>query len=161
VNQKERSALILRVIATFKLLKAAGLFIVALGLHRLLRPDQSEILLHWAHVVRVDKDNAIFHSLVGKLTGLSERRMEELSLGTFFYGALFATEGVGLLLKKRWAEYVTTSSTTLFLPLEVYELIRLITVLRALVFAANVAIVVYLTRVLLRKRRENASEARA
>jgi uncharacterized membrane protein (DUF2068 family) len=161
VNQKERSAVILRAIAAFKLTKAVGLLFVALGLHHLLSPDQAEIFLHWARIVRVDPDNAIFHSLVVKLTGLSQRRLEELSAGTFFYGALFATEGVGLLLKKRWAEYVTTISTTLFLPLEIYELFRRITVLKTVVFAANVAIVVYLTMVLLRKRREIGLEVSA
>jgi uncharacterized membrane protein (DUF2068 family) len=121
-----------------------------------LGPSPSDILIHWARAVRVDPDNAALHSLIVKLTGISPRRLAELSFGTFLYGALFATEGAGLLLRKRWAEYVTTLSTTLFLPIEVYELIHKTTVLKAVVLLANIAIVFYLTRALLRTRHQES-----
>jgi uncharacterized membrane protein (DUF2068 family) len=152
MNEQLKSKM-LPLIGVFKLLKAAGLFVVALGLHRLLRPDQAEILARWAHVVRVDPDNVLFHTLISKLTGLPHRRLAELSLGTFFYGALFATEGIGLLLKKKWAEYFATISTTVFLPLEIYELYKRASALKAIVLIANVAIVIYLIRILLDGRR--------
>jgi uncharacterized membrane protein (DUF2068 family) len=48
-----------------------------------------------------------------------------LSVGTFFYGGLFATEGIDLLLRKRWAEYFTIITTSLFIPLEIYEIVHI------------------------------------
>jgi uncharacterized membrane protein (DUF2068 family) len=72
------------------------------------------------------------------------RRVALVSIGSFFYAALFATEGIGLLLHQRWAEYFTTIATASFLPLEFYELSQHPTIFKILVIIANIAIVVFL-----------------
>src|SRR5690242_7572790 len=51
-------------------------------------------------------------------------QLRALSVGTFIYAGLLATEGTGLLLRKRWAEYFTIITTAGFIPLGVYELSR-------------------------------------
>ncbi|HET7296266.1 MAG TPA: DUF2127 domain-containing protein, partial [Gemmatimonadales bacterium] len=79
------------------------------------------------------------------------RRLKEISAGTFFYAALLLTEGTGLLLARRWAEYFTVIVTGSFIPLEVYELAKRITLTRLSVIGINVAIVWYLV---VRLRRE-------
>ena len=58
--------------------------------------------------------------------------------------AVFIVEGVGLLLRRHWAEYLAVIATASFLPLEIYELVERVEVSRALVVVANLAIVVYL-----------------
>jgi uncharacterized membrane protein (DUF2068 family) len=65
-------------------------------------------------------------------------------VGTFIYAGLFATEGTGLLLRKRWAEYFTTITTGLFIPLEIVEIARHFTVTKLTVTVINVLIVWYL-----------------
>ena len=60
------------------------------------------------------------------------------------YAILELVEGVGLWLLKRWGEYFAVVATSIFLPLEVHELTKGITLTRALAFAINVAAVVYL-----------------
>ena len=60
------------------------------------------------------------------------------------YGALEATEMVGLWYGKRWAEYLTFLATIVFVPYEVYELARTVSWLKLLTLAINVAIAVYL-----------------
>jgi uncharacterized membrane protein (DUF2068 family) len=54
------------------------------------------------------------------------------------------TEGVGLALRKRWAEYLTIVSTASLLPLEVYEIAKRPDAARIVVLLANIAIVAYL-----------------
>jgi len=44
------------------------------------------------------------------------------------------TEGVGLALRKRWAEYLTIIATSSLIPLEVYELIQHFSVMKILVY---------------------------
>ena len=61
-----------------------------------------------------------------------------------FYGLLQLVEGVGLWLLKRWGEYFAVVATSLFLPLEVYELTEKVTWLRVVAFVVNLAAVVYL-----------------
>ena len=53
------------------------------------------------------------------------------------YGALQLAEGVGLWSLKRWGEYVAVVGTTLFIPLEVYELTEKVTWLRLVTFAGQ------------------------
>jgi uncharacterized membrane protein (DUF2068 family) len=82
--------------------------------------------------------------LLAKLSKLDDRRLKELSAGTFIYSAIFLTEGVGLALAKRWAEYLTIISTASLLPLEVYELAKHASVGKGLALVINLAVVVYL-----------------
>jgi uncharacterized membrane protein (DUF2068 family) len=58
----------------------------------------------------------------------------------FLYAGLFATEGSGLLLRKRWAEYFTIVTTSGLIPLEVFELVRHFTVTKLVVLIVNVLI---------------------
>jgi uncharacterized membrane protein (DUF2068 family) len=60
------------------------------------------------------------------------------------YAAIELIEAVGLWLGKRWGEYFAVIATSVFLPLEVRELLKGITVTRAAAFVINVAAVVYL-----------------
>jgi len=57
---------------------------------------------------------------------------------------LFLTEGVGLWLRKRWAEWLTITITSSLVPVEIYGLYRHPTAVRVLVLTLNLAIVVYL-----------------
>jgi uncharacterized membrane protein (DUF2068 family) len=67
-----------------------------------------------------------------------------LSVGTFVYAGIFLVEGVGLALRKRWAEYFTIITTSSLLPIEIYELARKASVGRSFALALNLAVVAYL-----------------
>jgi uncharacterized membrane protein (DUF2068 family) len=57
---------------------------------------------------------------------------------------LQVAEGIGLWSLKRWGEYVAVVGTSLFIPLEVYELTDKISWLKVVVLVINVAAVLYL-----------------
>jgi uncharacterized membrane protein (DUF2068 family) len=80
-------------------------------------------------------------------------RLREIGFGTFTYSALALTEGVGLTLEKVWAEYLTLSLTVMFLPWELWELIRDPTMMRLALLAVNLAVLGYLLWLLKRKKR--------
>jgi uncharacterized membrane protein (DUF2068 family) len=104
----------------------------------------------------VDPENRYLHSLLLKLTAVDDRILEEISAGTFFYAALLLTEGIGLWLKKHWAEYLTAIATASFIPLEVYELAKHFSITKVIVIGINVAVVWYLVA---RLRREHKLES--
>ncbi len=60
------------------------------------------------------------------------------------YAILQLVESVGLWLLKRWGEYVAVIGTSLFLPLEIYEIAEKVTVLRVFALVVNLFLVVYL-----------------
>ena len=60
------------------------------------------------------------------------------------YAVLELVEGIGLWLLKRCGEYFAVVATAIFLPLEIHDLIKGVTLTRTVTFAINVAAVVYL-----------------
>jgi uncharacterized membrane protein (DUF2068 family) len=60
------------------------------------------------------------------------------------YGVIEIAEAVGLWSLKRWGEYVAVIGTSLFLPLEIYELTDRVTYLKVGALVINVGLVVYL-----------------
>jgi uncharacterized membrane protein (DUF2068 family) len=133
-------------IAIFKLIKAALLIAVGIGALKFLHRDVAATLTHWARLLRVDPDNRIVHNVMAKLFRATPRQLKELSAGTFIYAGLFSVEGVGLLLRKRWAEYFTIVTTGLLIPLEVYELAPHFSIGKVAVLLVNVGIVIYLAK---------------
>jgi len=141
---KGESATTLLLIALFKLLKGVLLLIVAVGALRMLHRDISSAVMHWVDLLRVDPENRFIHTIIVKSFGIGEKQLKEISAGTFFYAAILLTEGVGLLMKKHWAEWFTVISTAVFIPFEIYEMIHRFTPMRVGIFLLNIAIVWYL-----------------
>ena len=151
-KKRDRAAAII-LIGIFKLAKALALIAVGIGALRFLHRDLAQSALHWIEVLRVDPDNRFIHRILAKLFSVTPKQLRELSAGTFFYAALLRTEGIGLLLRKRWAEYFTIISTGALLPLEIYELAKHVTIAKVIVLAVNAAIVWYLIVRVRRDRR--------
>lgn len=153
----------LMLIAAFKLLKGLALLALGIGALRLLHRDVAALADHWINAFRVDPHNRYIYWLLAKLPMLNDQKLKELSVGTFIYSAVFLTEGIGLALRKRWAEYFTIITTASFLPLELYELFHHATLPKAVALAINIAVVVYLVRELRRNptasRREKTATA--
>ena len=152
---KTRPSKAIYLIAGFKLFKAVMLLMVGLGAVKLIHRDVAEVLTNWAHHIHVDPESRHLHRVFEKAFNANPRQLKEIAAGTFVYSALLFTEGIGLLLRRRWAEYFTVVMTALLVPLEVYELIEKPTITRVVVLVINSGIVWYLIS---RLRQERASE---
>jgi uncharacterized membrane protein (DUF2068 family) len=128
----------------FKLAKALLLIIVGVGAIKLLHKDVAETVTHWVDVLGVDPDNRFIHKMAAKAFGITPAQLKAVSAGTFFYASLLLTEGIGLLLRKHWAEYFTVITTAALIPLEIYELVKHLTAPKMAVLTINIAIVWYL-----------------
>lgn len=149
----------LRIIAIGKLAKVIAL--VTIGVLTLsMRSDPSSELKHWGDVLRLDPGNHYLHHAIEAVSGVSPHRLHELSLGTFVYAALFATEGLGLWFQKTWAEYLTIVITLSFIPLEVYEIVHHASASKVVMLVLNAAALAYLVVRVLRERRERREETR-
>jgi len=138
---------ILSLIALFRLSKALLLTLAGFGVLHLLRPDVAARFVEWMQAYPFAMRYHPEHALD------SPKRLELLAAAAFAYAALFATEGVGLWLQKRWAEYLTVIATTSFIPFEIWEIARRVTAVRVVLVLANIAIVIYLIGVLTGKHR--------
>jgi uncharacterized membrane protein (DUF2068 family) len=142
--RRPSSSRTLLLIALFKLIKGFLLVAVGIGALKLLHRDVADTVMHWVNILRVDPDNRFIHAALTRVLSVSPKQLKVTSAGTFIYAALLLTEGTGLLLRRRWAEYFTIITTGGLVPLEVYEISRHVTAAKIVVLAVNIAIVVYL-----------------
>src|SRR5437588_11398671 len=67
-----------------------------------------------------------------------------LAVSAIVYAALEGTEGVGLAMRRRWAEYLTVIATGILIPYEAYEVVSHPTLFNVGALLLNVAVVGYL-----------------
>lgn len=146
----------LRAIAVLKLLSGVVLAGVGLGAFRLLDPNLAAQFNEWLRGLALAADTRVVQHALSALTGLDAHDLRNIALASSAYAALLLTEGVGLWLARRWAEYLTAAVTASLMPFELYALSQRVTAVRIVTLIVNVAIVAYLVRELLARSRRAA-----
>jgi len=134
----------IRLIAVFKLCKAVLLLALGLGAATILHKGVAANLHHWVTLLSLRQENRYVRAVLAWLMGVNRRNLRVFEISTFVYSGLLWTEGIGLLLLKRWAEYLTVVITSSFIPLELYADFRHPTVAKTLILIVNSAVVWYL-----------------
>ena len=142
----------LRVIAVYKAVQTLALILVALAAFRLNRTENFNQLVHWLQHLSLAGSNSLRWQLVGVLMAMGPSRFVAIGSVALAYAALFATEGIGLWLRRYWAEWFTVVATGSLIPLELYETLLHFGWIKLATLLANVAIVAYLVRVALQSR---------
>src|ERR1700742_4484465 len=141
----------LLLIGLFKLGKAILFFAIGMGAIHLLHKDLQDEVMRLALKFRFDPESRFVSLLLNKVDLIDAHRLRQISVATFGYSALALTEGIGLLLEKVWAEYLTLILTISFLPWELYELVRRPDWFRLSLLFINLAVLAYLVWLLRRK----------
>jgi uncharacterized membrane protein (DUF2068 family) len=92
----------------------------------------------------MDPGQRYVDSFLQKATTLTPNTIRGIGVGSFIYAGLFLTEGIGLWLLKRWAEWFTIIMTSSLLPIELYEIHRHPTEWKVLLLVFNVGVVAFL-----------------
>jgi len=148
-----RQLTILRVLAVERVIRGIVLIAAGYGVYRFesaqaaLRGSFGRLIpaaRPLADQLGVDLDHSAILSAATKALHAGRGALTLVALGLLAYGLLEFVEGIGLWLAKRWAEYLTVVATAAFLPYEVYELTKSVTVTKVGAFVINVLAVVYL-----------------
>ncbi len=131
-------------IGLFKLLEAVFFVLVGVGAIHFIHGDLGDAALRVVRVLRVDPESHMVNLVLDKLDGITAHRLRQIGAATFAYAALRLLEGIGLMLEKTWAEYLTVGLTISFLPWELYELVHKPDWLRAGLLLLNLAVLAYL-----------------
>lgn len=135
---------LLRVIAVYKLGKVLLLLGAAYGVLRLRDASFIAHIYSWASTLPSGLEQDVVRRALAWFSGLSTSRVEAIGAVTLSYAAIFAVEGIGLWLRRRWAEWLTIVITASLIPLEIWEVIHRPTLGKAAVLIVNIAIVWYL-----------------
>jgi uncharacterized membrane protein (DUF2068 family) len=143
-GMKASDTRLIRLIAIFKLLKAALLIAVGIGAFKLIHTDITSFLQDWVAKLGLDPGSRYVGRALLKSAALTPNKIMEVGAGSFLYAGLFLTEGIGLWLVKRWAEWFSVIITSSLVPVEIYEIHRHPTALKFLALLINLAVVGYL-----------------
>ena len=136
----------LRWIGYYKLAKSLACIAGLAGALRLTSGERLSRWVNWLERLRADPHNRMVDWIVDRIPNLTQERLRLVIAGLAIYAVLYATQGIGLIADRRWAEYLTIATTSLLLPVEFYELMRMPTLMKALVLIANIFIVAFLAR---------------
>src|SRR5579862_1047638 len=152
----------LRVIGIFKLAKAALLLATTYGLYRLHKAGAVDQLYDWLYSLNDSFERRLLEHALDWLDSLGSDRIHNIFLASSAYTAMIIAEGVGLIMHKTWAEWLTVIASASLIPFELWHLFfgqhhNTMAVLATT--AVNVVIVIYLVRVLRRARRARQLQA--
>jgi uncharacterized membrane protein (DUF2068 family) len=148
-----RAAFILRALAIERWVRGLILILLALAIFKL-KSTQASIKEYVDRDLKALKpffnqihfnvsDSATVHA-IEKVLNAKPSTLNLIAFGILVYALLQVVEGIGLWVLKRWGEYVAVVGTTLFIPLEIYELTEKVSWLKIVALVVNVAAVVYL-----------------
>jgi len=146
----------LLLIGVFKLLEAVFFVLVGLGAFHYLHHDLREAILDLAMRLRRDPEGRLVGFVLNHLDSMTAHRLREIGVATFLYAGLRVTEGLGLVLEKAWAEYLTVGVTMSFLPWEMYEIVERLDWVRVGLLIVNLLVLAYLVWMLQRKKQAAA-----
>lgn len=135
---------LLMVIGAAKVAEALLFVLLGVGVVRLLQQGVVDELTRLIVALRFDPEGRVASAVLNHAALMSPHRLKEISAVAFAHAALDLLEGVGLILTKVWAEFVTVAVSGFFLPLEFYSLARHVTWVRVTITLINVAVVAYL-----------------
>lgn len=143
-GHEAREARAIRSIAIFEALK--GLVVLAAGfgllhfVHRDLQALAEELVRH-SHLNPAHHYPRVFIEAASRT---SPARLRFLAAMAFLYSTVRFIEAYGLWRLRTWAEWFAIASGSIYVPIEIYELIKHATPLRAVVLLVNLFILVYL-----------------
>jgi uncharacterized membrane protein (DUF2068 family) len=152
---------VLRVIAIWKLVHAVFFTAVGFGLLKLRHHNIVDFLNDNLIVpYHLNPESHFVDWMLDQAQKVSPHMLVLAGYASFIYASLFAVEGIGLYLRKHWAEWLVVVTTGFFLPLELYELFHRVVWWKFLILAGNVLIVAYLIHRITLDARLKAAAAR-
>jgi len=138
----------LRVVSLFEAAKGLLVLLAGFGLLAYIHKDlhlAAEHLVRRFHLNPARHYPRIFLDLADNVT---DAQLWLLALAALLYALFRFVEAYGLWLQRRWAEWFGLVAGGIYVPLEIFEVMRKVTWPRVALLIVNTAIVVYLSFVI-------------
>lgn len=124
--------------------KAAIVLLAGFGLLSLIHRDVQDLaerLVRHSHLDPAGKYPRIFLDAADKVT---DAHLWMFAGFAALYALVRSIEAYGLWNERRWAEWFALVSSAIYLPVEIYEIFHRFGWFKVMIFATNVAIVIYM-----------------
>ena len=137
--------IILRIIAIYKILHGLFFIGIGVGLVKLKHKDIPMFLNDYVfRPLQFPPESRLVDWALREAHNLTPHKIVLASDAVFFYALLFCIEGVGLYLRKHWAEYFVVIVTGSLLPFEIWAMFARVEWWKAGLIVGNLLIVGYL-----------------
>jgi uncharacterized membrane protein (DUF2068 family) len=143
----------LRAVAVFEAVKAVVVIAAACGLLTLLHKDESDEVTRLVNRLHVHPAGNLSHVLVRAVSNVTDAKLLSMAAAAVVYSCVRFVEAYGLWHRRIWAEWFALLSGAMYLPWEMYEVISHASSTDLILFACNLAIVLYMLYVRLRAMR--------
>jgi uncharacterized membrane protein (DUF2068 family) len=143
----------LRIIAIIKIAKGFLISGIALGIFSSINRDLGQMIRTLTFHLRIDPENHFIRILLERVTTIQPHTLRTFGLISVLYAGELYIEGIGLWLNQSWAEYMVVVATGFFVPEEAYSCFKHFDWERVGLLVVNVAVLVYVTRVIWRKKK--------
>jgi uncharacterized membrane protein (DUF2068 family) len=158
VNSEKNIARGVHAVALFEAIKGAIVLAAGFGLLALLHRDLqafAERLVELSHLNPAHHYPTVF---VEAMSRLNDSRIMTFAALAALYSTIRFVEAYGLWRLKPWAEWFAIISGSVYVPVEIYEIVMHVTWLRVTVLIFNLAIVAYLVYVRIWVRKHPGGE---
>jgi uncharacterized membrane protein (DUF2068 family) len=134
----------LRTVAVFEAAKGLVVLLLGLGVLRLVHKNLDEFaesLIRFLHVSPAGRLSNLFVTAAGRAT---DKNLWLIAAAALLYALVRFAEALGLWHDREWAEWFALLSGSMYLPWEVYSLLRHPMMIKWAVLTVNVAIVLYM-----------------
>src|SRR3954471_6132477 len=147
-----KTSVALRTIAMFEATKATIVLLLGCGLFYFMHNNLDDVAERVVQVLHVNPEGKLSNLFFEVASHASDRNLWVLALGTLAYASVRSTEAYGLWREREWAQWFSLLSTALYLPPELYWIVRHQNWLKCSVFLVNVAIFLFMVRLRINRR---------
>ena len=144
----------LMLIAAFKLGQALLFVAAGVSVLRLMHHDLPDLVLRWARHMHFSPESHFVDFILARVSIVDDNLLRRFGVGLFAYAAVGTVEGIGLYFEKAWAEYMTLLITASFLPWEVFEIFKRLTLVHASLLVVNFLVLLYLLKVVVERGKQ-------
>ena len=141
-----RSDFILQLIVIEKAFLGVLGLVFSAGVLSLINQDLEAFATELARYLNLEANNRFLILLMENIPRVRSSTLIGASMVGVAYSGLNFIEAYGLHKRYRWAEYLTVISTGIFIPFELYEVIRNPTLIPFSILVINVSIVYFLAK---------------
>lgn len=147
---------ILRFIAIFEGMKGVVAIASAFGLLSLVHHDIRHLASQMIGHFGVDPHQRYPELLMQLADFVATTPASSILLIAFLYAVLRICEATGIWLDKAWGEWLAALSGAIYIPLELLHLYKDLTLIAVMVFAFNIAVVVFMVKQLIARKKNTA-----
>jgi uncharacterized membrane protein (DUF2068 family) len=144
----------LRVVSVFEAAKGLLVLLTGCGLLAFIHQDlhlAAEQLVRHMHLNPASHYPRIFIDLADHV---SDGQLWVMAFSALLYSVVRFVEAYGLWLQKQWAEWFAVLTGGMYIPVELFEMVRKTTWPRITILSVNVCIVAYLAYVMYQSRQQ-------